>query len=136
MGRVFVSVHTGVPGLARLHCTDFASRFKATFNRVHSVFVRFFQRLSRRNAAWNRRYAGRKKAVFVLKIINVELLMRFHAGDDIDTEVSRQTKLNRKKTGTEAGSQLTGCARAAFSRINPQPLKPPRPQAISMIDSK
>ncbi len=83
MNRAAVDVHSGVTRLARLLRANLFARLQTTFDGVHRIAIRLNDGLAPSHAAANGRHFRREHPVLVLKVIDLELVIVFHA-DNID----------------------------------------------------
>jgi hypothetical protein len=81
MNRVPVHVQTSIKRLAELEGTHLAPRFEATLDGVHRVAVSLGQGLSGGNASRHGRHPRRENTILILKIVDLELVLRFHEPD-------------------------------------------------------
>ena len=81
MNEVSVDVQARVTGLAELHRSHLAPRFEAALDGVHRVAVSLGQGLSGGNASRHGRHPRRENTILILKIVDLELVLRFHEPD-------------------------------------------------------
>ena len=86
MNRTAVDVHPGVARLARFLGANFFARFQTAFNGIHRVVIGLHNGFAPSHAAANGRHFRRKHPVLVLKIIDLELVIGFHA-DNINNRM-------------------------------------------------
>lgn len=78
MNRPPVQVQPGVFRPAQFQRGDFLPRLQAAFDGINRIPIRFFECFAPRKAARYRRHARSEHAVFVLEIVDGELLVFFH----------------------------------------------------------